>query len=139
MHTATPLKAICLMSIAVGSSWVSADEWQAPADAAALANPIAAAPASISSGGAVYRQSCLICHGAEGKGDGQGATYLVPKPASFADAAFRKDSDGAVSWKISTGRNAMPGFKTLLTDTQRWQVIDYLRTLAPDSAQHSGK
>jgi mono/diheme cytochrome c family protein len=138
MHIATRSNPLLLLIGAGCCTWMPAEEWQAPADAAALVNPIAATPESISSGGGVYRQSCLICHGAEGKGDGQGATYLVPKPSSFADGAIQKDNDGTMSWKILTGRNGMPGFK-LLSDTQRWQVIDYIRTLSANPIQPGKK
>ena len=135
MHLQAPLM---LMAISGIWTWVTADDWQAPADAAAVINPIPSTPEASYGGAAVYRQSCLICHGADGKGDGQGATYLIPKPASFADPTFQRQSDGAIAWKISTGRNAMAGFKTL-SDTQRWQVVIYLRSFAPHAASAAGK
>ena len=41
-----------------------------------------------------------------------------------------KHSDGALFWKITQGRPPMTSFRTLLTDDQRWQVVNYIRTLA---------
>lgn len=120
-----------ILSLATGASaQLSADEWQVPAEASATPNPIPSTPNALGNGSAIYHQSCAICHGSEGNGDGQGATFLAPKPASFADPAFAKQADGATFWRITTGRNAMPAFKALLTDTQRWQVIDFLRTFS---------
>jgi hypothetical protein len=36
-----------------------------------------------------YKDKCLTCHGATGKGDGEGAKALDPKPRSFADKAWQ--------------------------------------------------
>jgi mono/diheme cytochrome c family protein len=126
---------VFIIPLAIGASaQLVADEWLVPAEASATANPIPSTPDALGNGSAIYHQSCMVCHGAEGNGDGQGATFLVPKPASFADPAFAKQADGAIFWKITTGRNAMPVFKTLLTDTQRWQLVDFLRTFSPGAA-----
>ena len=127
-----------ISSLATGAgAQLSADEWLVPAEASATANPIPSTPDALGNGSAIYHQSCAICHGAEGNGNGQGATFLSPKPASFADPAFAKQADGALFWRITTGRNAMPGFKALLTDTQRWQLIDFLRTFSLATATKS--
>ena len=47
-------------------------------------------------GKAIYdgKGACATCHGATGAGDGAAAAALNPKPASFASAAFRLDTDG---------------------------------------------
>jgi mono/diheme cytochrome c family protein len=136
MHVATSPRPFLLLLFCGFGAGASADEWIAPAAAAAATNPIAATPDAVSGGEGVYRQSCVICHGAEGRGDGQGATYLVPKPASFSDPAVQKQTDGALYWKILTGRNTMPGFRAQLTDAQRWQLVDYIRTLSRNAAPH---
>jgi mono/diheme cytochrome c family protein len=111
-------------------SRIGAEEWTVPADAAAIVDPVAATPDALSSGASIYRRTCLICHGDGGKGDGTGGTFLVPKPSNLTDVSLRKESDGALFWKTTTGRNAMPGNKNL-TDEQRWQVVQYIRTLSP--------
>jgi mono/diheme cytochrome c family protein len=111
-------------------SRIDAEEWTVPADAAAVVSPVASTPDALSKGAAIYRQSCLICHGDSGKGDGTGGTFLVPKPSNLIDGTLRKERDGALFWKITTGRTSMPGNKNL-TDEQRWQVVQYIRTLSP--------
>jgi mono/diheme cytochrome c family protein len=131
---------LCLLVLGLGGGGdLSADEWLAPAAASSVINPTAPSPDALSQGGAIYRQNCLICHGSDGRGDGQGATYLIPKPASFAVPSFHAESDGAVFWKITTGRNAMPGFASLLSEPQRWQLVDYLRAIARDPASANTK
>lgn len=55
---------------------------------------LGAAPGSaddevLARGRAVYRERCAICHGAEGRGDGEGAYLLLRPPRDFHAARFR--------------------------------------------------
>ena len=43
------------------------------------------------------------------------------------------ETDGSLFWKISEGRGPMPPWKQVLTDKQRWQVVDYLRKLTQNA------
>jgi mono/diheme cytochrome c family protein len=40
-------------------------------------------------------------------------------------------TDGEIFWKMTEGRKPMPSFKKQLTDEQRWQLVNFLRTFAP--------
>jgi len=62
--------------------------------ACAISTPATAGDAA--AGKAVYdgKGACATCHGATGAGDGAAAAALNPKPASFATASFRLDTDG---------------------------------------------
>jgi mono/diheme cytochrome c family protein len=113
-----------------------ADDWTAPADAAKKPNPVKSDAAAIDAGKTVFTASCVACHGAAGKGDGPAAGALMPPPKDLSDPKITSQSDGELFWKISTGKNAMPAFgaPNQLTETQRWQVIDYLRVLCPPPA-----
>ena len=42
--------------------------------------------------------------------------------------------DGEIYWKITEGRKPMPSFKNQLSDEQRWQLVNFLRTLVPKPA-----
>ncbi|HSD73418.1 MAG TPA: cytochrome c [Steroidobacteraceae bacterium] len=69
------------------------------APAAEAAAPTEAAPASTAASGAAagempYKTFCVTCHGVSGHGDGPAAAGLNPKPASFADNAFKYDPNG---------------------------------------------
>lgn len=48
------------------------------------------ARASVDRGRQVYREYCMQCHGAMGRGDGPAASGLDPKPAIHANMAFEK-------------------------------------------------
>jgi len=85
---------------------------------------------------------CAACHGATGAGDGPAAAAMNPKPASFATAAFRLDTDG--DGKTGTdadlsnvinnggakygGNVAMPG-RPDITGAKLANLIAYVRSL----------
>jgi mono/diheme cytochrome c family protein len=110
---------------------VAAEDWTAPADAAGLANPVTISADSIAAGKKIFVQNCQICHGPTGKGDGDGAAMLNPKPASLIDPKITSQSDGSLFWKINTGRSMMPGWKAVIADdTQRWHLVNFIRSLS---------
>lgn len=37
----------------------------------------------------IFTKRCVVCHGAQGLGDGPGAAALQPKPRTFSDAAWQ--------------------------------------------------
>jgi len=39
-------------------------------------------------------------------------------------------SDGSLYWMISTGHTPMPSYKTALANKQKWELVNYIRTLA---------
>ncbi|HVV55133.1 MAG TPA: cytochrome c, partial [Mucilaginibacter sp.] len=62
--------------------------------------------------------------------DGPAAVALNPKPADHSSEAVQKETDGSLFWKMSEGRKPMPSYKTMLSEKQRWELVDYIRTLA---------
>ena len=107
------------------------EKWDAPARAARKKNPIPAEEASIAAGKVVYVKNCLACHGPAGKGDGPAANDLHPRPHDLSAPAVREQTDGALFWKITEGKKPMPTFEKLLSEPERWRVINYVRTFAP--------
>lgn len=106
--------------------------WVAPASANSLTNPLKGQPEAIAAGKKLYHTYCAVCHGDKGKGDGIAAAGLNPKPADHTSAKVQDQSDGAIFWKITNGRApiaSMASYKNTLTETQRWQLVDYIRTL----------
>jgi mono/diheme cytochrome c family protein len=103
--------------------------WVAPAAAAAKKNPLAGKPDASAAGKQVFTTTCVPCHGPGGHGDGAAAAALNPRPANFSSPAITGESDGALFWKLSEGRGAMVAFKASLSETQRWQLITYIRSL----------
>ena len=112
----------------------SEEPWNAPARASRRANPKTADEKSIATGKEVYVKQCLSCHGDTGKGDGKAAKDLNPKPHDLSAPAVVAETDGALFWKITTGKKPMPTFENLISEDDRWNVVNYLRTFASKPA-----
>lgn len=126
--------AICLASLAMGLVTVcgehSEEKWKAPAAQGRKKNPVAASPSSLATGQKIYAKRCLACHGSTGNGDGPDAADLGIHPAKLSDPSIQEETDGELFWKISVGKKPMPGYGSRLSSTERWNVINYLRSLA---------
>jgi mono/diheme cytochrome c family protein len=107
----------------------AASDWQVPSSAAAVHNPVPADAASQTRGKATFKQECAGCHGTQGKGDGEDAAKLQKKPADLTASDVAAESDGELFWKITTGRSPMPKFSKRLNDNERWDVVNYVRSL----------
>jgi mono/diheme cytochrome c family protein len=112
--------------------------WVTPARARRVRNPVKISPEGLAAAEEVFHENCAPCHGEKGAGDGEMAQYLKKvKPSNFTDAKMMSEmTDGELFWRMSEGRPPMPPWKDQLTETQMWQLVNYLRTLAPkDIAQ----
>lgn len=104
--------------------------WPVPDASAKAKNPVASDAASIAEGKSLYNTHCKSCHGAKGLGDGSKAAQLKTEPGNFTAADFQSQSDGALYYKTTEGRDDMPNFKKKLPDAnERWSIVNYLRTL----------
>jgi mono/diheme cytochrome c family protein len=104
--------------------------WVAPKVADNVKNPLSGDNSKIAETKTLYITNCGPCHGDKGRGDGPAAQGLNPKPADHTSAAVQSETDGAIFWKLSEGRNPMPGYKKIFSDEQRWELVNYIRTLA---------
>jgi mono/diheme cytochrome c family protein len=104
--------------------------WVAPKEANSLKNPLAGNAEALKAGKTLYVTYCVACHGQKGKGDGVAAAGLATKPADHSSDLVQRQSDGALFWMITTGRNPMPTYKLSFTEHQRWALVNYIRTLA---------
>jgi mono/diheme cytochrome c family protein len=121
----------CLTTIfTAGTVMAQTKPWVAPAAAQAIKTPVPSTNASLKEGKSLYVTNCAPCHGNKGKGDGPAAAALSPKPADHTSAAVQREKDGSLFWKISQGNKPMPSYKTALSATQRWELVDYIRSLA---------
>jgi len=110
-----------------------------------LDTPVAPRPAAtvatIAQGKRLYEVNCIQCHGAEGKGDGYGAPFLVPPPRDLTSGQFKfrttaggqLPTDDDLFRTISRGANGtgMPPWKYLLNDEERWALVEYIKTFDP--------
>jgi len=113
---------VCMAAIRSG-------DWVAPAAASKRVNPLKGNAAATAAGKKLYITLCSSCHGNKGKGDGPAAIAINPRPADHTSEKIQKQSDGAIFWKITQGQPPMASYKESLKEEQRWQLVNYIRTL----------
>jgi copper transport protein len=100
----------------------------------AQVNPIPPNSDSVVAGQALFATDCVPCHGASGKGDGPVGLTLNPRPADLTLHAIPGvHTDAQLFEWISDGfpGSRMPAFRSVLSDTDRWNLVNFIRTLAP--------
>jgi mono/diheme cytochrome c family protein len=103
--------------------------WKAPARAASFRNPINADTTSLEAGKAIYARECATCHGDTGRGNGPDAADLSRQPPDFTAPAIAGESDGELFWKLTEGRKPMPRYRRTLSEDDRWNVVNYIRSI----------
>jgi mono/diheme cytochrome c family protein len=106
------------------------NKWLSPAPSAAKKNPIAPTQESIAAGQKIYSKTCAMCHGKGGDADGPAVIELNIHPAKLSDPKLATESDGALFWKITTGKKPMPAYGKRFSETDRWNLVNYVRTLS---------
>jgi mono/diheme cytochrome c family protein len=96
----------------------------------ASVNPVPSDETSLARGAQFYKINCAPCHGPIGMGDGVIGTFFQFKPANLTVPAVQNKSDGAIFLVISSGvAGRMPPLNENLTVRDRWDTVNYLRTL----------
>lgn len=114
---------------------------------------VAQDPGGFANAWKVYGENCNVCHGTIAKGDGPLAWTLNPMPFNFHNRkAMAEQTDEFLFWRISEGGqfktlpasiqktmrrtalglyvhqwSAMPAWKGVLTEEQRWKAVDGVR------------
>jgi mono/diheme cytochrome c family protein len=94
-------------------------------------NPVPASAQSREQAKKLFEVNCAVCHGpnADGKSlvaDRFAAAGVVP-PVDFRSQRVRNRTDGELYWLVTNGIGNMPAFGDLLTDDQRWMLVQYIR------------
>jgi mono/diheme cytochrome c family protein len=104
-------------------------------------NPSQPGPDTTSRGKALYAIHCALCHGESGKGDGPVAADLERKPSDLTAVNATSLSDGEIFLVITNGlqvgaarKGGMPSLRENLNVADRWNVVNYLRTLQQGGA-----
>ena len=113
-------------------------------------NPVPADETSIARGAQLFATHCLMCHGETGEGNGTVSAFLVKKkPANLTSELVQSKSDGSLFLTISNGifnpnntlfpgvefSGQMPPLNENLTVRERWDLVNYIRTLKAAAAQ----
>lgn len=95
-------------------------------------NPVKADTESLTVGRKLFSNQCTMCHGSKGDGKGELALELRIPSADFTDVEQQKKrTDGDYFYILSQGHGAMPAQGDRLRSNQMWNLINYIRTLAP--------
>jgi mono/diheme cytochrome c family protein len=93
-------------------------------------NPVKPDKTSLTRGTILFRNSCYICHGEMGKGDGPLAYKILNKPFNLQSFPIHSFSDGGIFYVISTGvPGKMPALNENYTELERWDLVNYVRGL----------
>lgn len=107
----------------------SNSNWAVPAKYQTMKNPTDP-KVDLAIGKSLYGKHCKSCHGTEGFGDGVKAKEMKGDLGDFSSKKFQSQTDGALYYKTTIGRNDMPAFnKKLPSDEDRWLIVNYMRTL----------
>lgn len=90
-------------------------------------NPVPADEKSVALGGKLFQIYCTPCHGYAGKGDGLVGAKLVLTPYNLTADQTKARSDGFIWGYMTFGGAVMPSYANDLSDTERWNVINYVR------------
>jgi mono/diheme cytochrome c family protein len=98
-----------------------------------LGNPLPTTGATLDDGRGLYQTYCLVCHGANGKGDGPLVVAgKIPTPPAYTSERVAPFPPGRVFHVVTmgtqdaTGRQKMPSYAALLTPEERWKVVAYV-------------
>ena len=120
---AAAFAALCVCSMVLVAA-EPASNWRGhvPEKDRAVADPLAMTEENAAAGEELYRRNCATCHGEHGEGRGR-------RPA-LVTLEVRSATDGELFWLLRNGSLAhgMPSWSRL-PEAERWQLIQYLRTL----------
>ncbi len=95
-----------------------------------VSNPIPASAESHQRGGKLYVQYCAKCHGLNGNGAGPSAHGFSTNPRQlWAWHNADPSADPYLFWMITNGRTDMPPWGVILSENERWDLVNYIKTL----------
>ena len=93
-------------------------------------NPTADFDSSIKRGKDMFVKNCAKCHGLNGNGYGVVAHGFATWPRQLW-AWYKADSaaDSYLYWIIENGKSDMPPWGLILSENERWDLINYIKTI----------
>src|SRR5687767_15167308 len=138
-HRITSLAALPVLAVLFLGRIVFTQEARNPA-AAALKNPVAATPQSIAAGKRAYDTNCAACHGNKAQGAEKAGVVISiisdmggkQAPELTDEKTDHGSTDGEIFTVIKKGvpPTMMAGWEGRISDTEIWNIVNYLRALA---------
>jgi cytochrome c6 len=86
-----------------------------------------AKPAAAADAAATYKSKCVMCHGADGKGETPAGKKMGAH--DFASPEVQNMSDAELTQVLEKGKNKMPGYAGKMKDSEIKELVAYVRTL----------
>jgi mono/diheme cytochrome c family protein len=77
----------------------------------------------------LFSITCQVCHGPQGNGLSPLAGFFPTPPADLTGSTVQSLTDAQIYVIITQGFKVMPPMAENLSPTERWDVINYVRTL----------
>jgi mono/diheme cytochrome c family protein len=117
-------------AIVVGVTMIASGVFGDTTPDSSLANPVAPTVRSVTVGADLYQANCAACHGVEGRGGGPMAGTTPVRPADLRSGHLATHTDGDLFYWVSTGMpGGMPAWADRLSETERWNIVNFLRSL----------
>lgn len=101
------------------------------ADEKARKNPLQFNEVSVGRGKKIYTTQCALCHGEKGNGKGELASDMkLALPDFTKPDTLKNRTDGELFAIIGGWKDPMPSQAGRLTDTHRWNLVNYLRAVS---------
>ena len=97
--------------------------------------PIEVTPALMRRGRERFSITCAMCHGATAAGNGIAKQHGLATVVTLQDDRIRGMADGEIFNTITNGKNTMMAYGSIITVSDRWAIIAYLRAL--QRSQHA--
>jgi mono/diheme cytochrome c family protein len=97
-------------------------------------NPVPDKPANVESGRIAFSHYCVACHGFDGQNTGVPFADTMSPPVPLLNSRqVQTYTDGQLHWIMENGvsPSGMPASRGILTETELWSIVVYLRHLPP--------
>jgi len=147
MHRLAAILCLLLLVVAAGLSQGTQEKKETvPAQAPAnlvipleemnRANPVKPTEASLADGKKLYGYQCAMCHGDKGDGKTELVESMKLTMKDYTDPAALKDfTDGSLGYILEKGKGKMPGQEGRMRAEQKWNLVNYIRSLAKKPAE----
>ncbi len=101
-------------------------------------NPVKFADTSVERGKKIYGTQCALCHGDKGDGKGElAADMKLTLPDFTKPDTLKNRTDGELFAIIGGWKDPMPSQAGRLSDTHRWNLVNYLRSVSGNVPEKS--
>ena len=91
--------------------------------------PVPPTDDSLQRGQVLFNINCALCHGESGIGDGPLSEHFMPQPFDLTSEHVHNLPDDAFFVVVTQGLGPMPSLAENLSPAERWDVINYVRSL----------